>query len=404
MNYKNLFSYFKNNVEEIYFDSAATSIKFDEVIKAQSEYDLIYAANAHNNLFKNAFLSNQMIIDTRIKIKNFINATDEKEVIFTSGTTYSLNQLAFGLKPYIKENDEILLTELEHSSNLLPWMVVAKEKKAQIKYLALNNDYSIDETNLINQLNKNVKVISFAVNSNTLAIKNNVERIVEVVKTYNKNILVILDLAQSIIHCKTDVANWNVDAIAFSTHKMFGPFGLGVLWAKKDLLNSIEPLLYGGGNNIDIKKNDYKLAQIPEKFESGTLNLSAIYAFNKCLDIINEIGLDNLIEYPKTLKDYFRNNINDIIKSKFKFYNLENEEPIILFNLINVNSQDFGAFLNKKYNISVRVGKHCARLTTNVIGAHSTIRISLSIYNTKEDIDILIKALLDYDSWIEEMI
>ncbi|ALX70484.1 cysteine desulfurase [Spiroplasma turonicum] len=404
MNYKNYFSYFKNNSNEIYFDSAATSIKFDEVIKAHSDYDLLYAANSHNDLFKNAFFSNQMLLETRKKVATFINAKNENEVVFTSGTTHSLNQLAFGISNLIDNNSKILLTKLEHASNLLPWIVVAEQKNACIEFLDLDSEYKIDIDKIKNKLDSSVKVVSFAMNSNTIGISNDVELITKLIKSYNKNIIVIVDLAQSIIHNKIDVSKWNVDGVAFSTHKMFGPFGLGVLWAKENLLNELKPIFYGGGNNIDISNNSYKLAKPPHKFESGTLNLSAIYAFNKCLDVINEIGINKIIEYPKSLKQYFRANIDDSIIKKFNFYNLDNDQPILLFNLLNVNAQDFGAFLNKKYNISVRVGKHCARLTSDLLNAHSTIRLSFSIYNTYEDIDKLIIALKDSDSWVNEII
>ncbi|AKX33883.1 cysteine desulfurase [Spiroplasma litorale] len=404
MNYKSYFTYFKNNQKEIYFDSAATSIKFDEVIKAQSEYDLIYAANTHNNLFKNAYLSNEMLKETRLKIKNFINAPSEKEIIFTSGTTYSLNQIVFGIKNVFNSADEILLTELEHASNLLPWIVLSKELNLKINYLKLNEDFSIDESELIKTLNKNVKVVSFALNSNTIGIRNNVENIIKIIKSFNKNIIVILDLAQSVIHNKIDVSKWGVDCVAFSTHKMFGPFGLGVLWAKEEILNLMNPIVYGGGNNIDITRNDYRLANIPDKFESGTLNLSAIYAFNKCLDIINKIGIDNIINHSKELKRYLRSKVNANLYKKFDFYNIDNDEPILVFNLKNVNAQDFGSFLNKKYNISVRVGKHCSRLVNKLLNTNSTIRASFSIYNTKEDIDNFVLALNDSDSWIDEII
>ncbi|AUB31904.1 aminotransferase class V-fold PLP-dependent enzyme [Spiroplasma floricola] len=404
MNFKDNFSYFKNNSNEIYFDSAATSIKFDEVIKAQSEYDLKIGANAHNNLFNNAYKANQILSETREKIANFIGVEDKNEIIFTSGTTHSLNQLAFGMRNYLKVNDEILLTKIEHSSNLLPWRVLSDECQLKIDYLELDENFLIDISKIKDKLTKNTKVISFAMNSNTTAGLNNVKEIVKKIKSFNKEIIVILDLAQSIAHNIINVKDLNVDCIAFSTHKVYGPFGLGILWAKKEILQWLKPIFYGGGNNASIDISNYKLAPIPDKFEAGTLNLSAIYAFNKCLDIINTIKMQNLIAYEKELKIYFRSKLKQIDKTKFEFYNIENDQPIVLFNLKNVNSQDFGAFLNKKYNISVRVGKHCARLATDLLKVNSTIRASFSIYNTKEDIDKFIEALKDCDSWINELI
>ncbi|AUM62873.1 aminotransferase class V-fold PLP-dependent enzyme [Spiroplasma monobiae] len=404
MNFKDNFSYFKNNTKEIYFDSAATSIKLDKVIEAQSKYDLEIGANTHNNLFDNAYKANQMLLETRKKVADFIGANNPEEIIFTSGTTHSLNQLAFGMRSYLKKGDEILLTKMEHSSNLLPWMVLSEEEELKIDYLDLDENFLIDLSKLKYKVNEKTKVVSFAMNSNTTAGLNDVKQIVKDIKTINKDIIVILDLAQSIAHNEINVIDLDVDCIAFSTHKLYGPFGLGVMWAKKEILKWLKPIFYGGGNNTSINVENYKLAPIPDKFEAGTLNLSAIYAFNVCLDIINEFKMQNLITYEKELKKYFRSKLNEIEESKFEFYNIENDQPIVLFNLKNVNSQDFGAFLNKKYNISVRVGKHCARLATDLFKISSTIRASFSIYNTKEDIDKFIEALKDCDSWINEII
>ncbi|WP_338984677.1 cysteine desulfurase [Spiroplasma endosymbiont of Diplazon laetatorius] len=404
MNFKDKFSYFKNNAKEIYFDSAATSIKFDRVIEAQGEYDLKIAANSHNNLFDNAYKANQILSETRVKIANFIGAKDKDEVIFTSGTTHSLNQLAFGMRNYLNKGDEILVTKMEHSSNLLPWMVLAEEENLKIDYLELDENFLIDISKISEKVNDKTKVVSFAMNSNTTAGLNSVKEIVSKIRSINEKVIVILDLAQSIAHNKIDVTDLDVDCVAFSTHKLYGPFGLGVLWARKEILKWLKPIFYGGGNNTNISVDNYKLAPIPEKFEAGTLNLSAIYAFSICLDMINDLKLDNLIAYEEELKKYFRSKLNEIDQDKFEFYNLENNQPMVLFNLKNVNSQDFGAFLNKKYNISVRVGKHCARLATDVFKISSTIRASFSIYNTKEDIDVFIEALKDCDNWINEII
>ncbi|ALD66706.1 aminotransferase class V-fold PLP-dependent enzyme [Spiroplasma cantharicola] len=404
MNFKDNFSYFKNNSQEIYFDSAATSIKFDKVIQAQSDYDLKIGANTHNNLFNNAYKANEMLNDTRIKIAKFIGIEDKNEIIFTSGTTHSLNQLAFGMRNYLKANDEILVTKLEHSSNLLPWMVLAQEEKLKLDYLELNENFLIDVSKIKNKVTKKTKVISFAMNSNTIAGLNDVKKIVKEIRKLNKNIIIVLDLAQSIKQNKISIKDLDVDCVAFSAHKIYGPFGLGILWARKEILEFLKPIFYGGGNNTSIGINNYKLAPIPEKFEAGTLNLSAIYAFNICLDVLEDLKIDKMIAYEEELKKYFRSKVKKIDHSKFEFYNLENDQPIVLFNLKNVNSQDFGAFLNKKYNISVRVGKHCSRLANELFKVSSTIRASFSIYNTKEDIDKFIEALKDCDNWVNEIL
>ncbi|QGS52190.1 aminotransferase class V-fold PLP-dependent enzyme [Spiroplasma tabanidicola] len=404
MSYKKHFPYFYFNKDDIYFDSAATALKPKQVLDAEYEYNVKIAANTHNNLFKNAYIANEMLIETRKKVANFIGTSNYEQIIFTSGTTHSLNQVAFGLKKVLKKDDEILLTILEHSSNLLPWKILEEQIGIKINFLDLNSDGTIDVDNIKNKINKNTKIVSFANVSNTMGSLNDVKKITSIIKSINENIIVIVDGAQSVSHIKSNVNDWNIDFFCFSAHKMFGPFGLGVLWGKKQLLESLDPIMYGGGNNSSIEYEKYILAKVPYKFEAGTLNLSAIAGLKAAIDFIEEHNIENINNYLRDLKKYFIANINKIELEKFEFYNINNHEPIILFNLKNVNAQDFGSFLNKKYNILVRTGKHCARLAKHLIDSESTIRISLSIYNNKEDIDKLIIALQDADSWIDELL
>lgn len=404
MDYKSYFPYFKYNPDEIYFESAATSLKLEQVIKAEAEYNEKIAANTHNDLFDNAYKANVILDTTRKMTAKFIGAKNHNEVIFTSGATHSLNQICFGLKTYLKKDDEVVLTILEHSSNLLPWKVLEEEIGIKIKYLDLNDNGSIDPNKIDNTINKKTKIVSFASVSNTVGASNDVQSIANAIKNINNDIIIVVDIAQSVLHTRTNVEEWNVDFVAFSSHKMFGPFGLGILWGKKEKLDILKPLIYGGGNNVNITLTEYKLAQIPQKFEAGTLNLSAVYGFLEALKFIDKISIEKIQEYEEGLKRYLVDELSKIDVSKFEFYNLKNPQPIVLFNMIGVSSQDFGAFLNKKYKISVRVGKHCARLSHLKTGALTTIRASFSIYNTRNDIDIFIKALLDCENWVNELI
>ncbi|QBQ07984.1 cysteine desulfurase [Spiroplasma gladiatoris] len=404
MNYKNLFPYFDLNPNDIYFDSAATTLKPKVVLDAEYEYNVKIGANSHNNLFKNAYIANQVLEEARRTCAKFINENNSEQIIFTSGTTHSLNQIVSGLKKHFKENDEVVLTELEHSSNLLPWKVLEKENKINLKYFNLNDNGSINIDKLKNSLSTKTKLVSFASNSNTMGTFNDIQKISKIIKAFNNEIIIIVDCAQSVSHHKIDVKQWNVDFIAFSAHKMYGPFGLGVLWGKKNLLELLEPIFYGGGNNSLISHNEFRLAKLPMRLEAGTLNLSAIYGFKTAIEFIENLTYLKINEHLQNLKNYFIDNLDEIEINKFNFYNLNNNEPIILFNLKNVNAQDFGSFLNKKYNILVRVGKHCARLSNEFLKEESTIRISFGIYNTIEDIKKLIIALKDADSWIEEIL
>lgn len=404
MDLKKYFPYLTTNSQEVYFDSAATALKPKAVLDAEYDYNVKIAANTHNNLFDNAHFANVMLSETRELTRKFIGASKSEEIIFTSGTTHALNQLAFGLKKILTKTDEVVLTKLEHSSNLLPWMVLAQEIGFTIKYLELDGTGAIDVLKIKNTITSNTKIVSFASVSNTLAAWNDVKIVTKTIKNLNPQALVIVDAAQSVAHDHTDVTAWDVDAIAFSAHKMFGPFGLGVLWAKTELLKIMEPIFYGGGNNSAIEFDKFSLAKIPEKFEAGTLNLSAIYGFKASIEFINTIGMQVIIDHGRDLKKYLRTNLKQLDQNQFEFYNLESDQPIFLFNVKGVHAQDFGAFLNKNYHISVRVGKHCARLAKHVHDSESTVRASFSIFNTTKDLDVLIEALKHADEWIDAIL
>lgn len=404
MNFKNQFPYFQNNPKEIYLDAAATSLKPKCVLDAEYEYNVKIGANTHNNLFDNAYLANKIVDDVRVATANFIGAKNSQEIVFTSGATHALNQIAVGLKKILEDDDEIVLTKLEHSSNLLPWIIIAKEKKIKIKYLILKSDGSIDIDSIHKIITKKTKIVSFANVCNTMGAENDVQAIVEKIKQINSKAIIVIDAAQAISHSLTDVSAWKIDCLVFSAHKMFGPFGLGVLWAKETILEMMEPIFYGGGNNSAIELDNYRLAKIPFKFEAGTLNLSAIFAFKAALEFIQKISMQKIIEHLTNLKIYLREQVQKLDSKKFEFYNLTSQQPLFLFNVKGVNPQDFGAFLNKRFNISVRVGKHCARLSKYVIKTESSVRVSFSIYNTKNDIDTLIEALQHADDWIDSVL
>ncbi|AHI53148.1 aminotransferase class V-fold PLP-dependent enzyme [Spiroplasma culicicola] len=404
MSYKENFPYFKYNKEEIYLDTAATSLKPKSVLDAEYEYNVKIAANTHNTLFNNAYKANQILEETRKLTGFFIGVENKEEIIFTSGATHSINQIVFGMQKTLSQGDEIVLNELEHSSNLLPWMVLAEKLGLAIKYFKLKDEGTIDINHIKDVINEKTKFVSFASVSNTYGGWNDVKTIVKNIRQINKNVKVVVDSAQSIAHIKTDVIDWDIDFLAFSAHKMYGPFGLGILWAKKDWLEIMDPIFYGGGNNSKILKNEYSLAKIPYKFEAGTLNLSAIAGFKEALNFINKISIEKINTYESMLKKYFVKLTKTLDPNKIKFYNLESNQPIVLFNVNKVNAQDFGIFLNKKYNISVRVGKHCARLAKDFSAVDSTIRASFGIYTTKKDLKYFIEALNDSDAWIDELI
>lgn len=391
---------FKKSIDNniTYLDSGATSMKLDLVVDSEVEFITKFNTNTHNEVSENASMINELIEDLRIKVKDFLN-TNEGNVAFVSGTTFALNQLSFGLMHEINASNEIVITTIEHSSNLLPWIEITNKTKAKLNYFDLNNDGTIKLESIKNVVNKNTKIVSFAHISNTLGYENDVKKIVQEVRKINPSTLIFIDCAQSVSHAKINVKEWGVDAIAFSTHKMYGPFGLGVLWGKDNLLNRLNPLILGGGNIVSVERNSYSLLDAPYKFEAGTMNLSAIYAFDKLINWYKTTDFNSIHKYEIELKNYFVSEFNKLNDKDIVIYNLDNNQSSILFNIKGVSSQDFAIFLEKKYQIITRAGQHCAQLSKELTNSKTTIRATLSIFNTKEDVDKLIEGFKDKDNW-----
>lgn len=395
--FKKEFSSSINN-KIIYFDSGATSTKLDVVINAEVEFLTKFNTNTHNEISENSALINETIEQLRKKVMNFISAS-KGEVVFTSGATFGLNQLAFGLMDEFNSTSEVVITSVEHSSILLPWIEISNNTKSKLNYFDLNDNGTIKIENIHKFINKNTKVVSFAHISNTFGYANDVKKIVEEIKKYNTNTLIYVDCAQSIAHEKINVQEWNIDALVFSTHKMYGPFGLGVIWAKSELLNRLKPLILGGGNIVSVEKNSFILSESPYKFEAGTMNLSAIYAFDKLINWFNKTTIETVLKYENELKTYFVSEFNKLNDKEIVIYNLDNHQSSILFNVNGVSSQDFAIYLEKKYGIITRAGQHCAQLTKELTKTKTTIRATISIFNSKDDIDKLILAFKNKDEW-----
>ncbi|AUF83431.1 aminotransferase class V-fold PLP-dependent enzyme [Mesoplasma syrphidae] len=388
----------------IYFDNGATTLKPKSVIEAEEYYLKTISANPHTNDYQIAYQANEIIAQTRQQTAKFINAASCQEIVFTSGTTFAINQIAQGIKKILKPGDEILTTSLEHSANLLPWIVVAKQVQAKVKTLELNSDGGINLEALKQKITLQTKIVTFAHVSNTFGYENNVLEISKVIRKINPNVIIVVDAAQSVAHTEIDVQKWDIDFLAFSAHKMYGPFGLGILWGKMALLDQLEPLLYGGGMSLTIDENleDYYLATTPEKFEGGTPNISAIYAFQKSLDFIESISIKEIKSYEKMLKHYFIDQVKQAnLQAKIDFYNLDSLSPIVILNVKGINPQDIATFLDLKYHIAARSGSHCARRTVDLINTKVSLRISFAVYNTVEEIDVLIEALKHTDEFLD---
>ena len=373
----------------IYFDNAATTFKPLCVINKEMEYLTNYTANAHRGEYNISFKVDDEVDKTRDLIREFINSEFKEEIIFTSGTTDSLNIIVFGyFKYYLKDGDEVILNKAEHSSNVLPWMMLKKELNISIKYAPLDKDNKLTLEAIKSVITKKTKVIALAGITNVVGDERDIKSISYF--AHKHNILVVVDAAQMIAHKKIDVQDYDIDFMAFSAHKMLGPTGLGVLYGKKDLLCKMIPTCFGGGMNLEYDENEMYLLPIPYKFEAGTQNLSAIIAFSESIKYINRIGMDTIRRKEKFLRKYL---ISELKKLNYiKIYNENSEGSIVLINIPGILSGDLGLYLNTK-GICVRSGKHCVKMLEDESKYADTVRISLCFYNNYEEIDKLINAL-----------
>jgi len=383
------FPILKNN-NLIYFDNGATTLKPDCVINIINDYNCKFTANAHRGDYKNSLTVDNLYEATREKVMKFINAKEKSEIVFTSGTTDSLNRIVFGyFANNLKEGDEVLITDSEHASNILPWFVLQEKLKIKVKYISLNENNEVTIESVKEAITSKTKVISLAHITNVIG---DVRPIKEISKlAHENNILLVVDAAQSIAHKRIDVRDLNIDFMAFSSHKMYSTTGTGVLYGKFDLLDKLTPINYGGGMNaIFTKEGYYELREIPTRLEAGTQNIEGVIALGEAIDYLSKIGMDKIYEYEHNLRKYL---IDELSKLDFiETYNKNNDSAIVAFNIKGVFSQDAAVYLDK-YNICVRAGNHCAKILNNVFPVNNTCRISLSFYNTKEEIDLLINVL-----------
>ncbi len=384
------FPILNNNNNLVYFDNGATTLKPKCVIDSIVDYNSKYTSNAHRGDYKNSLTVDNLYEGTRKKVMQFINAKEVSEIVFTSGTTDSLNRIVFGyFKNILHKDDEVLITLSEHASNVLPWFVLQEELGIKVKFIPLNENNEVTLENVKSVINENTKVISLAHITNVIG---DTRPIKEISKLAHENgVYMVLDAAQSVPHIKVDVQELDVDFMAFSAHKMYSTTGVGVLYGKFDLLDKMKPLTYGGGMNaIFTKDGYYELREIPTRLEAGTQNIEGVLALGSVIDYLNSIGMDNIYKYEHNLRKYL---IDELSKLDFiDLYNKDNDSAIVAFNIKGVFSQDTAVYLDK-YNICVRAGNHCAKILNNVFHINNTCRISLSFYNTKEEIDLLINVL-----------
>lgn len=377
------------NKDIIYLDSCATTLKPIDVINEVKDYYENYSANAHRGDYDISKIVDEKYEDVRKKVADFINA-DTNNIVFTSGTTHSLNLAIKGyLKNTLSKDDIVLTTKSEHASLLLPLYDISKEIGFNVEYIPLEDDLSLSIDSVRKSIKKNVKAIVISHITNVLGDIRPIKEIIEL--AHKNNIIVIIDAAQSVPHTKIDVKDLDVDFLCFSSHKMLGPTGVGVLYGKSNLLENTKPLLLGGGMNAyfdSLMNIEYK--DIPHRFEAGTQNIEGVLGFGKAIDYINKIGIENINKHEIELKEYLIEKLSKL--DNITIYNKNFKNGIVTFNVDKVFAQDVAIYLNKK-NICIRVGNHCAKVLNEVLGVKNTCRASIYIYNTKEDIDKLVDAL-----------
>ena len=381
-----------NNKDIVYLDSGATTQKPIQVIKKIEEFYENENANPHRGAYLLSIEATQVYEEARDKIAKFINAKHREEVIFSKNATESLNLIAYsyGLEN-LKKDDEIVISIMEHHSNLVPWQKVSKQTGAKLNYMYINDEFEISDEEIENKITNKTKVVGITYVSNVTGTINNVKKIIE--KAHKVGAKVVVDASQAIPHMKIDVQDLNCDFLVFSGHKMFAPLGIGVLYGKREILNSMTPFLMGGDMIEYVYEQDTTFAPLPNKFEAGTQNVEGVVGLAAAIDYINQIGYDKIEEIENEVVEYARKELSKLdYLELYMTPNKENHSSVISFNIKGIHPHDVASILDSE-NVCVRSGNHCAQPLLRSLGIDSTCRASFYIYNTKEDVDKLIKAL-----------
>jgi cysteine desulfurase/selenocysteine lyase len=375
-----------------YLDSGSTTQKPQCVIDAIESYYKECNANPHRGAYSLSIEATEKYESTREKIAKFINARNREEIIFSKNATESLNLIAYsyGLDN-LKKDDEVVLSIMEHHSNLVPWQYVTKKTNSKLKFMYINKDYELSKEEIESKITDKTKVVGITHVSNVLGTINNVKEIIKY--AHKKGAVVIVDASQSIPHMKIDVQDLDADFLVFSGHKMFAPLGIGVLYGKKELLNKMTPFLMGGDMIEYVYEQNTTFAPLPNKFEAGTQNVEGVIGLGSAIDYIEKIGYKEIQNVEEAITKYA---VNELSKLDFlELYitpHLENHSSVISFNIKGVHPHDVASILDSN-GVCVRSGNHCAQPLLRYLGMDSTCRASFSIYNTKEDVDNLVEAL-----------
>ena len=381
-----------NNRNITYLDSGATTQKPLSVIHAVEEYYNNLNANIHRGAYTLSMEATAKYEEVRKNIAKFINARHTEEIIYSKNATESLNLLAYSYgMDNVNKDDEIVISIMEHHSNLVPWQKVVKEKNAKLKYMYLNDNYEIDEKEIESKITDKTKIVSIAHVSNVLGTINDVKKIIKY--AHKKGAVVIVDCSQSIPHMKIDVQDLDADFIVFSGHKMLAPLGIGILYGKKELLNKMKPFIMGGDMIEYVYEQETTFAPLPNKFEAGTQNIEGVIGLGAAIEYFKKIGYETINKIENEVIEYAREELSkldyiDLYMTK----NKENHSSVISFNIKGVHPHDLASILDS-IGVCVRSGNHCAQPLMRYLGIDSTCRASFYLYNTKEDVDKLVEGL-----------
>ena len=376
----------------IYLDNAATTQKPYTVVEAMKHYYETENANPLRGLYALSIKATDAYEKARESVAKFIHAKSPEEIIFVRNATEALNLVAqsYG-RAFLKEGDEVLITIMEHHSNLIPWQQIAKEKGAVLRFLEPDEEGLISEETFKRALNDKVKIVAMAEVSNVLGNRQNIEKFVKL--THEKNAIFVCDGAQSVPHRKVDVTESDVDFLAFSGHKIYGPMGIGVLYGKKEILEKMPPFLFGGEMIESVTKEEATWAELPHKFEAGTVNVGGAVGLQAAIHYVEKLGFSFIEERERELSAYLMDGMKDIphiriLGSK----NGEHHHGIMTFTIDGVHPHDIAEILDS-HHLCIRAGHHCAQPLMKFMGTPSTSRVSLGLYNTKSDVDAFLSAV-----------
>lgn len=390
---RNDFPMLRNGIEMqkkplVWLDNASTTFKPDCVLEAVTDYYTHSTSNSHRGDYDLCYDMDMKVLAARKTMASLLNAETE-EIVFTSGTTMSINLVAFGYAAkYLKEGDEILLTEAEHASNVLPWYKVAEMTGAIIKFIPLTEEGRLTTENLENVISNKTKIVAVAQVSNVLGFLAPIKELAAIAHKFGA--LIVVDGAQSVPHMKVNVKDLDCDFLSMSGHKMCGPTGTGVLFGKYDLLQKTDPFMTGGGMNAKFNMcGEVQYLEAPVKFEAGTLNLEGIVGLDAAVKYVMNVGFENIQAHERELKEYA---VKKLLETGMvDIYNATSEAGIVAFNIKDVFAQDAATYLNSQ-GIACRSGNHCAKILNGFLKTPATVRASFYFYTTKEDVDALVEA------------